>query len=118
MGSMTVMIVDDNQDIRALIRQALQFEGYDVVQAENGDVARRRLVAGEKPHVVLLDMMMPVMDGKQFLEWKNQQPDWANIPVIVISALAGDTTLTGIRGYLRKPIDIDDMMDMIQKNCG
>lgn len=111
------LVVDDNPDIRLLIKQALEMENYEIIQAENGKIAQQILTSGVRPCVILLDLMMPVMDGKQFLIWKNNSPDHSQIPVIVISALAQDASLPGTIKYLRKPIDLRDMIETIEKVC-
>jgi CheY-like chemotaxis protein len=61
--------------------------------------------------------MMPIMNGQEFLEWKNSHSDHSNIPVIVISALAQHMELPGTVKYLRKPIDLKDMIDTVAKVC-
>lgn len=111
------LVIDDNSDIRLLIKQALEMEDYQIVQAENGKVAQQKLSDGLRPCVILLDLMMPVMDGKQFLEWKNKSASHSPIPVIIISALAEDDKLPGTTKYLRKPIDLRDMIETVQKIC-
>ncbi|MES2964054.1 MAG: response regulator [Bdellovibrionota bacterium] len=109
------LIVDDNADIRKLLSRALQMEGYEVMVAENGEAARQRILE-EKPCVILLDLMMPVMDGKQFLTWKNEQSDLDDVPVIIISALS-DNTLQGVRAALKKPIDLDELFSVVDQLC-
>jgi CheY-like chemotaxis protein len=100
-----------------LIKQALEMENYVIIQAENGFVAQQKLSGGAKPCVILLDLMMPIMNGQEFLEWKNSHSDHSNIPVIVISALAQHMELPGTVKYLRKPIDLKDMIDTVAKVC-
>ena len=113
----TALVVDDNPDIRMLIKQALELESFTIIQAENGFIAQQFLADGIKPCVILLDLMMPVMDGKEFLEWKNTHPEHSNIPVVVISALAQHSELPGTIKYLRKPIDLKDMLETVDKVC-
>lgn len=108
-----VMVIDDNSDIRALLKQALQGEGYQVLAAENGKVAQTLLTTGARPALLLLDLMMPVMDGPEFLTWKNGQPEVASIPVVIISAMQNNPNLPGSQGYLRKPIDLDEMFSVL-----
>lgn len=115
----SAMVVDDNPDIRTLLMQALELEGYRVHVAENGEEAQRRLTEAEdSPCVLFLDLMMPVMDGRTFLQWKNQEPRYADIPVVVISAMAPDEQLPGAKAYLRKPIDLDDIFRVAKRFCG
>ena len=112
----TALVVDDNDDIRMLIKQALEMEDYVIIQAENGAVAQEKL-RNQKPCVILLDLMMPVMNGQEFLHWKNSDPNHAEIPVIIISALAQHADLPGTVKYLRKPIDLRDMLETVEKLC-
>lgn len=109
----TALIVDDNSDIRFLLSQVLKMEGYEVVLAENGKVAQEKLLKGKPPMIVLLDLMMPVMDGWQFLSWKNEHPSYSDIPVLVISAMQLAEVPEGTVGYLRKPIDIKDVIKTV-----
>lgn len=113
----SVLIVDDSPDIRGLLRQALEMEGFVVHQAENGMIAQSKLAGGMQPCLVLLDLMMPVMDGRAFLNWKNQQPEYDSIPVIVISAKGGDLSLAGAKGFLRKPLDLNDLFQVVEGYC-
>lgn len=112
------LVVDDNLDIRMLIKQALEMEGFEVHEAENGAIAQRKLENGLSPCVVLLDLMMPVMDGRQFLELKNSRDEWSKLNVVVVSALtATGDSLPGAKAVLRKPVDIDAMMSIIEECC-
>lgn len=110
------LVVDDNADIRALLTRALEMEGFQVTAAENGEAAKTMIETVDKPCVILLDLMMPVMDGKQFLEWKNQQRHLDDVPVIVISALR-DATLQGVRAALKKPIDLNELFEVVEDLC-
>jgi two-component system, chemotaxis family, chemotaxis protein CheY len=110
------LIVDDNSDIRSLLSRALKMEGFDVMAAENGEAARHLIQTVEKPCVILLDLMMPVMDGKQFLDWKNQQSHLDDVPVVIISALT-DNSLQGVRAALKKPIDLTELFEVVDELC-
>lgn len=114
----TALVVDDNKDIRNLIKQALELEGFEVQEAENGAIAKRKLEAGLNPCVVLLDLMMPVMDGREFLKLKNSRTDWEKIKVVVVSALsATHESLPGAEAVLKKPVDIEAMVEIIEECC-
>jgi CheY-like chemotaxis protein len=84
-GPRRVLVVEDDEAARALIRRALEAEGWEVDEAENGRVALERLVAGE-PALVLLDLMMPEMDGFEFLEALRGGPEPSAVPVVVVTA--------------------------------
>ena len=81
-----VLIVEDDANLRELLRRTLEAEQWPVVEAENGLVALERIQA-RKPAVILLDLMMPVMDGFQLLAELRQREEWRSIPVVVITAM-------------------------------
>src|SRR6187399_2509237 len=84
----TVMVVDDERDPRESVCEWLTAKGYAVVPARDGADALRQLRAadGHKPDVILLDLMMPVMNGWQFREQQAKDPELSSIPVVVITA--------------------------------
>jgi len=84
-----VLVVDDDMDIRECVCEALQEEGYDVVQAANGAEALNCLhaAASEAPSLIILDLMMPVMDGWEFRDQQLLDATLAEIPVIVMPAI-------------------------------
>jgi CheY-like chemotaxis protein len=79
------LLVDDDELVRRVVRQVLQPLGWQVTEAENGQVAVEALSAA-KPNVIILDLMMPKMDGFEFLDKIRSRPDWQNVPVVVITA--------------------------------
>lgn len=81
-----ILVVEDDEEIRLVTRRALQREGYSVVEASNGRVALDCLEQ-TRPDLILLDLMMPELDGFQFLDHVHATPAWRAIPVIVLSAM-------------------------------
>ena len=79
------LLVDDDEMVRRSVRQALEPIGWQVTEAENGQVAIDSLIAA-RPDVIILDLMMPKMDGFEFLDELRGRPDWQDIPVVVITA--------------------------------
>jgi two-component system chemotaxis response regulator CheY len=116
----SVLLVDDDAAIREALAEILADEGFDVHAAENGRVAldwlQRHRTNDSRPCVVLLDLMMPVMDGRTFLSEQGADPALSAIPVLVISAEAnaGDLAGThGVTGVFKKPIALDSLVEAI-----
>jgi CheY-like chemotaxis protein len=105
-----LMIVDDDRDIREVLGEMLAEEGFIVEAAWNGAEALKRLQAGFRPNLIILDLMMPVMDGLTFREALKQSPDLAAIPVIGVSA-APTTEVDFV--CLRKPVRFDVLVKRI-----
>jgi CheY-like chemotaxis protein len=116
--SPTIFIVEDDLDTREMLEKFLELEGYRVETAANGLQALDRLDAGLRASVILLDLMMPVMDGWQFRLEQRRRPDVASIPVIVVSA-AGKERIRRIDAdsYLTKPLDLDELLQKITACC-
>jgi CheY-like chemotaxis protein len=110
-----VLVVDDDFSIRESLQDVLGAEGYAVEVAENGSEALFRMRRRGRPDVVLLDLMMPVMNGWEFRAEQEKDPALLAIPVIVISAdnnLSEKARAFG-GNYLSKPLDIDDLLEEI-----
>jgi len=116
--SATVLIVEDDNDTREMLGRFLELEGYTVETAENGKRALERLGSGVGACVILLDLMMPVMDGWQFRQEQIRDATLADIPVIVVSA-AGRERLEKIHAdaYLSKPVDLDELLGCVTQFC-
>ncbi len=114
----TIFIVEDDVDTREMLGRFLELEGFGVETACNGRQALDRLDQGLRVCVILLDLMMPVMDGWQFRREQVQHEELAAIPVIVVSA-AGRERLQQIDadGYVAKPVDLDELLKQISQFC-
>jgi CheY-like chemotaxis protein len=101
-----------------MLGRFLELEGYQVEVAANGRQALERLIAGMQPCVILLDLMMPVMDGWQFRREQVRSPELAEIPVIVVSA-AGRDRIAEIdaNAYLTKPVDLEQLLERVSHYC-
>jgi CheY-like chemotaxis protein len=116
----SILVVEDDPASREALVTLLESEGYDVAAAGDGEEALARLRA-ERPALVLLDLMLPVMDGFEFRTRQMQQPDLAAIPVIVLSGggdLAGKSGPLHVDTCLRKPLAIDDLLDVVARRIG
>ena len=105
-----VLVVEDDHDIRETCKQILELEGYTVLTAANGQQALEMLRKYPRPSVILLDMMMPIMDGPSTLEALRSNDRTRNIPVIFLTAKAMTSEIEklkrmGARGVLTKPFD-------------
>jgi len=115
-ASQSVLVVEDDRDVRNSLNEFLTGEGYEVETATNGQEALQQLEK-HKPGLVLLDLMMPVMDGWQFLETRNKNPELAKVPVLVLSAVPGQPYVPGALACLKKPIDLQRLMDFVELYC-
>ena len=119
--SKTILVVEDDDDIRASVIELLEDEGYEVLEADNGQAALDKLYAASPaPNLVLLDLMMPVMDGFQFCAAKESDPRISAVPVVIMSAdghVKEKQQKTGASAYLKKPVEIEVMLAAIEKYC-
>ena len=106
-----VLVVDDERDIREAIAEALETEGYEVAAAANGMEALSRL-REYHPDVVLLDLMMPIMNGWQFRARQKEDPQVSEIPVIVVTAMGHEPTIDADK-YIQKPFDLDELITAV-----
>jgi len=114
----TVFIVEDDADTREMIGRFLELEGFAVVTAANGRQALDRLDEGTRADVILLDLMMPVMDGWEFRRRQASHAAFGNIPVIVFSAVGRDRMRQiEANDYLSKPVDLDELLQRISRFC-
>ena len=110
-----VLIVDDDNDTREALKEALSEAGFEVAQAASGDEALRRIAQDGEPNVILLDLRMPGMDGEQFL----QRVRGGQARVIVLTAEAPGRILDLAREakLLSKPIDLDSLEEAVREAC-
>ena len=101
-----------------MLGRFLELEGYAVETAANGAQALQRLAGGARANLILLDLMMPVMDGWQFRKEQIQRAELAEIPVIVVSA-AGKDRIEKIDAdaYLSKPVDLEELLERVTEYC-
>ena len=112
-----ILIVDDDPDIRDALGECLRFEGYGVHAAADGRDALDRLEFGLKPDVILLDLMMPVLNGFDVLKALRARQDWRSIPVVVVSANRGYEAddLEGAVSILRKPVNVERLIAVVEE---
>jgi CheY-like chemotaxis protein len=112
-----ILVVDDDRDIRETLTDVLQDEGFKVVSAANGRDALSYLRGSTRPCLILLDLMMPVMDGWAFRHFQSEDPSLREIPVVVLSAAPEAEGALGAIPVLRKPVSFDNLVGTISQYC-
>lgn len=117
-GAKLVLVVDDDPAIREALRQALEDEGHSVSEACDGAAALSTLRAGMRPHVILLDHMMPVMDGPTFAAEVGKDPALSGLSIVLITAdgrAPQKAQAMGLSAYLNKPVELDVLLDLVAR---
>lgn len=114
-----VLVVEDDGNLRQSICAVLDDAGYASWPAENGEVALER-AREERPCVILLDLMMPIMNGWEFRAEQLRDPNLASIPVVIMTAdgRAADKARTLHADYLKKPIHLNALLELVNDYCG
>ena len=117
-----VLIIEDDPDIRAALADVIGEDGHDTITAANGREALDHLLTLDVfPCVIVLDLMMPVMDGWQFAAGLREVAAWSNIPIVIVSAgddVEAEARALGARGHLRKPVDLDNLLATVLRCAG
>jgi CheY-like chemotaxis protein len=109
----SILLVEDDELIRRAMQMVLEWEGYQVDCAANGQIALDYLRAGNHPCLIVLDVMMPVLDGEQFRREQSCDPNLASIPVIVVSA-ANFAESVSAAHHIRKPFEVQELLEAIR----
>jgi CheY-like chemotaxis protein len=122
MSSGEIFIVDDDNDVRNALSELLEAEGFTVDGAPNGREALARLRGGVHPAVILLDLMMPGMDGWDFRHEQMRDPELASVPVVIVSAAGFSPESIGLQfrpaAYVPKPIERTALLDVLREVVG
>jgi CheY-like chemotaxis protein len=117
-GRKRILLVEDDVGVREGISDCLVLEGYEVDTAANGAEALARLRAGTRPGLILLDLVMPVMNGAQLLARLRHEPGLADIPVVLMTAaMPPGARLPPASGYLSKPFDLSELLGLAERHC-
>ena len=116
MNKKKILIVEDDANIREVLELALEFEGYDIVCAVNGKDGVDQLAKGINPDLILLDLMMPVMNGWEFVEKLSMDQKNKNIPVVVVSAFIEKNTPIKCSAYVAKPVDLTHLLNTVKEH--
>ena len=117
-GYCPVLIVEDDADLREMMAQLVALEGYQAHTVANGREALDYLRHSQRPELILLDLMMPVMDGWEFRREQRKDPAIADVPVVVLSALDPSRGADiGAVEFLKKPLDFDRLLALVRDYC-
>jgi len=108
----SILLVEDDELIRRAMQMVLEWEGYKVDCAGNGQEALDYLRAGNRPSLIVLDVMMPVLDGEQFRREQSRDANLASIPVIVVSAAEFAESVNAAQ-HIRKPFEVQELLEAI-----
>lgn len=114
-----ILVADDDPAIRELIRLNLEIQGYQVIIASNG-VETVRKALSERPNLIILDILMPEIDGYEVMRLLKNSEETSNIPIIVLTAYASDagaliSWVEGAEGYLAKPFNPDELLMLVER---
>lgn len=115
----TVMIVDDSSSVRTVVRTALSSAGYEVIEAENGQVALDKL-SGQKVHLIVSDVNMPVMDGITFVKEVKKLADYKFTPICMLTTENEGSKIqegkdAGAKAWIVKPFQPPKLLDAVSK---
>jgi CheY-like chemotaxis protein len=116
----SILVIEDDAATRAAVSLVLEDEGYSVTGVANGQEALQQLRRTRLPDLILLDLMMPIMNGWEFRKHQAQDPALQSIPVVVVSANADvpqKANALSARAYLMKPIDFIQLLEAVQRCC-
>ena len=115
-----VLIIDDEQSMRDLLRLHLSNRGYDVLAAEDAIVAGH-MVVSEKPDLLIVDVQMPYMNGYEFVAALKSDPETRDIPVVFLTTddnVASQAKKLGAAAYLQKPVTADRLLEVVDLFVG
>jgi CheY-like chemotaxis protein len=116
-SSRKILIVEDDEQARDTLAAVLEEAGYTVDCAANGQEALNHLAQAPAPCLVLLDLLMPVMNGWEFVRIARDNPALAPIPIIVLSAIYNSGAPLGIAAFLTKPLLIPELLEAVARHC-
>ena len=115
----TILVVEDDPDIAESLTDVLESEGYLVVTAQNGVEGLNCLRDIDKPCLIFLDLMMPVMSGGEFLAVLRRDQKYASVPVVVVSAWPKEASQvrSQSQGFVKKPVALDSLLETADRFC-
>jgi CheY-like chemotaxis protein len=113
----SILIIDDDAGIRDMLAIALEMEGYSIFTACNGQEGIEKLTNIPTPSLILLDLMMPVMNGYEFLDSLHTNPKTDHIPVVLLTAYADQAKKMTAHSIIRKPIALATLLKAVETHC-
>ncbi len=110
-----VLVVEDDPELRELLALSLRLESYHVFEARDGLDALDRLRCGARPAVILLDLIMPRMDGRQFLTAMRREDEFAAIPVVLVTGTPPPDLVGKVAEIMKKPVGIEELVACIRR---
>ena len=117
-GNRVVLIIEDEPSIRETLQLALELEGYTVFTASHGQEGLDALTRISRPCLILLDLMMPVMDGWDFASALKGRREFSQIPIVVITAFDERVRKIEAQAIIKKPIAMEELLDTVSQYCG
>ncbi|WP_434425870.1 response regulator [Nannocystis pusilla] len=115
----TILIIEDDTEIRGITAVLLRREGYIVEEARSGDEALTYLRRSDRdPCLILVDLMMPILGDWDVVDILRDEDRILALPVVVLSAAHPDKAPSGVAGFVRKPIDFDLLLGLVRRYCG
>jgi CheY-like chemotaxis protein len=115
MSQKKILVIEDDANIRDVLKLALEFEGYEVVSAKNGKEGLD-LLEETDPGLILLDLMMPVMNGWEFVDHLKEKNLFEKYPVVVVSAYSERAKSIDCRDFVLKPLELEDLLSSVKEN--
>jgi len=112
----TVLVVEDEDELREMVREALELSGYNVVTATDGQDALAKLAGIDHLCLVLLDLLMPTMNGWEFVEKMHLRPELLSVPIVVQSSAPARAPACVTR-VLQKPVMFEQLLAVVQEYC-
>lgn len=116
--SINILLIEDESDIRTILKDALEWEGYRVYTASNGKEGMEILRGMPAPSLILLDLMMPVMNGWEFANALQTDRASRNVPIVALSAFSDPEKEIRVEGFIKKPVDLDLLLALVREHCG
>ncbi|MBD3610350.1 MAG: response regulator [Gammaproteobacteria bacterium] len=117
----SILVVDDDENIRMIVMYMLEREGYHVIGAKDGKEAQEFIDGSETPDMALFDVMMPYMDGFELLSYARAKQEWSDIPIIMLTAKSQETDIVkaldnGASDYITKPFKPNELLARMRRH--